>query len=269
MILLGAILILSSVALGQTTQEQTNELRPGLVPGNPLYAIEGFVENLEVKIAGVIGGPEMKSKAIANNAEERLAEAKYLADNNKTDQAGKAVKKYLEGVNQSRDIAQQTGNTNLSEKLQNLSNRNQQALEEVEKKVPPQAQEAIKKAQEKSSREAQRRGKKSQNNSALPDNGKKGNLPDKTNGQVNKSNISKPEAGNGKNSSLSKKSNLRDNTGQVSDNKSKNKTINSQNKTSGNRGAVENVPQNNDDGNYSDSDRELNSSGSVEQNLIR
>jgi len=58
-----------------------------------------------------MGEKDLKAKAIANNAEERLAEVRYLTDENKTEQAGKAMQKYLEGINQSRNIARESGNS--------------------------------------------------------------------------------------------------------------------------------------------------------------
>ncbi len=119
------------------------------MPGNPLYVVESFVENIEVKIAGMIGGPEMKSKAIANNAEERLAEARYLADQNKTEKAAKAMQRYSQGLNHSRDIARGLEDTNLGQKIENVSNRNKQTLEEVKKKVPEQAKKGIERARNK------------------------------------------------------------------------------------------------------------------------
>lgn len=150
LILLVAAVLLSASTLAQPVEGDTSEVRPGIVPGNPLYAVENFVEKIEVKIAGIIGGPELKAKAIANNAEERLAEANYLADRNKTAKAAQAVQRYSEGLNQSREIARGIEDERLGDQIENVSRKNQDTLEKVKKKVPEEALKAIQRAQEKS-----------------------------------------------------------------------------------------------------------------------
>ena len=147
--LLGVVLLLSTTVMAQPESENASNVKPGITPGNPLYVIESFVERIEVNLAGMMGGPEMKSKAIANNAEERLAEAKYLADRNKTEKAARSMQKYSEGLNQSMQIAKDTKNKNLEEKIQNVSRKNTKNFEEVKNRIPEKAQEALQRKQNK------------------------------------------------------------------------------------------------------------------------
>lgn len=250
LILISAVLILSGVALGQTPAEERSDVRPGLMPGNPLYAVEGFVEGLEVRLAGAIGGSDLKSKAIANNAEERLAEARHLADKNKTEQAGKAMQKYLKGINQSKNIARESENNKLEEQIQNVSNKNRKALEEVEKKVPPQAKEAIRKAQEKSDKQSQKPDKKPENKSKTPESAEKGlnkskeidpskkkgalDRPKSRSEQTNRANISDAKPADNK-SNLTEKPSFGNETKEKEVDKTSNKTEKALNKTQRNR----------------------------------
>ncbi|WP_414837686.1 DUF5667 domain-containing protein [Candidatus Nanosalina sp. VS9-1] len=151
LIILFAVTFFTVAGAGQPQIDQTESgADPGLMPGNFLYGLEKFVEDLEVRIAGAVGGPDMKSKALANNAEERLAEANALADRNRSEEASEMVQAYSDTLNRSRSIAAGNNNTDLTEQLDNISRRNTQKLEEVKNKVPEQARAAIQKAIDKS-----------------------------------------------------------------------------------------------------------------------
>lgn len=134
------------------TQDST-EASPGLVPGNFFYGLENAVEQLEVSIAGMVGGPDLKSKALANNAQERLAEANALADRNQSEKASEMIQKYSGTLNESRSIAQRNNNSELSSELENISSKNTETLERVSEKVPEQAREAIQKAMDRSNKD--------------------------------------------------------------------------------------------------------------------
>lgn len=149
-ILLGVALVLVlSTAAAQPTN-RSSEVKPGLMPGSFLYPVENFVETIEVRVAGFVGGPDLKAKAIANNAEERLAEARELSEKNRTEKAAEAVEKYSEAMNRSQELASRGEDGELKQKLENVSSRNIQTLEEVKKKVPEEARKGIQNAIDKS-----------------------------------------------------------------------------------------------------------------------
>lgn len=145
-ILLTVLMMLAFVGSAQTVEEENSSVAPGLTPASFFYPAEIFVENLEVKLAGVIGGPDLKSKALANNAEERIAEANKLLDMNRSKKATEAIQKYSKTMNKSKELASRGQDRELQQKLDNISNKNTEKLREVKKRVPSQAKEAIEKA---------------------------------------------------------------------------------------------------------------------------
>jgi hypothetical protein len=146
-----ALVFLVSAAAAQPANS-TSEVKPGLTPGSFLYPVENFVESLEVRMAGLVGGPDLKAKAIANNAEERLAEARELSERNRTEKASEMVEKYSEAMNRSRELASRGEDEKLKQKLDNVTARNVKTLEEVKKKVPEEARKGIQNAIDQSKR---------------------------------------------------------------------------------------------------------------------
>jgi hypothetical protein len=147
---LAAVVLLSTSVLGQPAEPSAGPA--GIFSAEPFQTVEGFVEKLEVGLAGVIGGPDLKAKALANNAEESLEEAERLAERNRSGKAAERIQTYEKKMNRSQNILEKTGNRNLSEEIQNISSRNVQRLEEVKEKVPEEAQKGIEKAIENSRR---------------------------------------------------------------------------------------------------------------------
>ncbi|MFB6100086.1 MAG: DUF5667 domain-containing protein [Candidatus Nanohalobium sp.] len=132
---------LTTAGFSQPVEPQT---KAAIAPGNPFYIVESFVEDLEVGLAGIIGGRGLKAKTIANNAEESLAEAEKLAEMNKTKRAVKMIEKYERKLNRSQELAGREGN--LSSKIMEISRNNVKRLEEVKKKLPEEAQKGIQNA---------------------------------------------------------------------------------------------------------------------------
>ena len=149
------LVLLSTAGTSQPVNETQDsvEASPGLIPGNFLYGLENAVEQLEITIAGIVGGPDLKSKALANNAQERLAEANALAERNRSEKASEMIQKYSETLNKSRSIAQRSSNSDLSGKLENISSENTETLNRVSEKVPEQARDAIQKAINRSNKD--------------------------------------------------------------------------------------------------------------------
>lgn len=201
-ILAFALLAIILTASGAAQQNQSSSsVDPGLVPGDLFYPVESFVEDLEVSVAGFIGGEDFKAKAMANNAQEKLAEAEQLAEKNKSEKAAEMTEKYAEEMNRSRSIAEKNGNRNLSGQIDDISRKNVERLEEVRKKVPGKAGEKIEEAINRSKNKAGRRGpQKNPGNSPEKDktqnsSGQKPELPE--GGRTDKKNTSGNEnAGN-------------------------------------------------------------------------
>ncbi|QGA79969.1 hypothetical protein [Candidatus Nanohalobium constans] len=86
LLLIGVLLAATGLAQSQDTKTSQNN---GFAVFNPFSAVENFVEKAEVSLAGAIGGPDLKAKALANNAEESLEKAEKLANGNKTEKIEK------------------------------------------------------------------------------------------------------------------------------------------------------------------------------------
>lgn len=155
-ILIVALITAILTASGAAQQNKnSSSVDPGLIPGDFFYPVESFVENLEVSIAGLVGGENFKAKAIANNAQEKLAEAEILAERNKSEKAAEMTEKYTEEINRSRGIAEKNSNRNLSGQIDDISRKNVDKLEEVRKKVPEETREKIREAINKSKEKAE------------------------------------------------------------------------------------------------------------------
>lgn len=135
-----SVLMMVSVAAAQPSN-------PG---GNPFNGfvdnVDNFVESLEVRMAGAIGGPELKSKALANNANESLREAKKLSDQNRSEEAAQRIEKYNRQMNRSLEAAEQANSSRLDSQLSNVSGKNIEVLKKVRDNVPEQAKQGIQKA---------------------------------------------------------------------------------------------------------------------------
>jgi len=124
--------------------------QPANTGGNPFNSFFGgvndFVESLEVKVARAIGGPELKSKALANNANESLRQAERLSSQNRSEEASKKIEKYSRQMNMSLEAAGEANSSKLNSQLSNVSRKNIEVLEKVRDKVPEQAKQGIQKA---------------------------------------------------------------------------------------------------------------------------
>ena len=78
----------------------------------------------EVRIAGFVGGPDLKAKAIANNAEERLAEARALEEKIKTRKPTNSGKNTPNRLTSQR-TKKNSRDPEVTEKLDNITERNQ------------------------------------------------------------------------------------------------------------------------------------------------
>lgn len=262
---LSTLIVLATflVALGTAQPAQTNN---SPVFGNPFATVENFVEKAEVGLAGVIGGPDLKAKALANNAEETLAKAERLAKNNKTERAAKMAEKYNKNINRSRELAAKGGDENLTRQLDNISSQNVQRLEEVKKKVPEEAQKGIQNAIENSKRSEKAR---------KPDRegvgkGSSGEINNSRPGKPTNSSVSKiPEGTQNKNRSTISENNLLDERGNLTDNDTRRPQVTENDSEAGEIGKTEDSGSSTNgdvDGPVEDSDTSEDTSENLEGN---
>lgn len=211
-----AILLVSIIMMvGMASAASSDVPKASQTPGDTFYFLDRFSESLELTVAKspVIGSPELEAKVRANHAAERLAEAQKLARNNQSEKVDKLMVEYSKQTNLSVQSAKKANNTNLSERLRNVSNNHIKALQDVQQKVPEQAQKGIQNAIENSQKNqkelglpeaAQNRGINGRTNKKLKDlpnqTGKSGNSDagktvnktvNRTQKQINKSPVDK------------------------------------------------------------------------------
>lgn len=143
---------------GATAQSQSDLPEPGMTPASPFYFLEQASESMALAVAKapVIGSPELESKVRANQASERLAEARRLAEQNRTELVGNLMEQYTRQMNRSVAIAENSRDENLRKRLGTAAANQTEVLEKVEKKVPGEAKAGVRNAIERN-RESERR----------------------------------------------------------------------------------------------------------------
>lgn len=152
-VLIALTMLIAPAAAAQNQTQETGLMAPGLVPGDFFYPMEQFVERIEVAVAGapVVGSNELQAKVRANNAEERLSEARELANRgNNSERVSELMKEYGNQMDLATRGFAKENKTNLSEKMAEISDRHTRVLQGVKQKVPPQAQDAVEKAMDRS-----------------------------------------------------------------------------------------------------------------------
>jgi hypothetical protein len=142
---------------GMVAAQPADLPKPGQTPGDLFYGLERASESLELAVASapVIGSKELAAKVRANHAAERLAEAKELAERNRTENVEKLMQEYSENMNRSVQVARESGQPEFAERLRNVSRDQVQVLERVRDRVPEQARKGIDRAIENSQRNQQ------------------------------------------------------------------------------------------------------------------
>ena len=122
---------------------------PGLLPGSPFYFLDTLFENI-----GTFFTFKDKTKAerFLSLAEERLAEAKKLAEQGKSNLAEKTVEKYQKLIDDALAKAQGSGTEkdDMLEKIAEATASHQNILTDISENIPEQAKEAVPNATEKS-----------------------------------------------------------------------------------------------------------------------
>lgn len=143
--LLVALMLFSGVALASTDGLPD----AGITPDSPLY----FLDNAEESVNEFFSlSHESKSEKKLKHAEEKLAEAKKMAEEGKTDATEVAEKKYEEKLNGATEEAKLTGKENALQRIEEATTRHQAVMAKVLSQVPEQAKASIQKAMDKSSK---------------------------------------------------------------------------------------------------------------------
>lgn len=140
-ILIGLV-FLSGVALAQSADLPS----AGITPGSPLFFCERFFENVGTFFTF---GEANKAKRFIALAEERLAEAKVLAERGDKN-AERASELYEEQFTGAKERAERSGNEEALARVTEATSKHFAVLEGVIEKVPEQAKAAVQKALENS-----------------------------------------------------------------------------------------------------------------------
>lgn len=126
--------------------------KAGITPDSPLYMFERVSESLALGVAQtpLIGSAELEAKIRANQASERLAEARAMADRSKSEQVEKLIHQYTKNMNRSTEIISRSRNSDLKHRMNNISGNHVESLERIKKRTPEKAQTGIQKAIENS-----------------------------------------------------------------------------------------------------------------------
>lgn len=164
-------IILAALLFAGTAAADTPDIpSPGITPDSPFYALEKVSERLELAVAQapVIGSEELEAKVRANHAAETLAEARAMAERNNTEQVEKLMNRYSKNMNKSIESASAANKTELKQRLRNVTNNQNNALAELDNKVPAQARKGIQKAMENNRNNQAKLGKARGKNPSVP-----------------------------------------------------------------------------------------------------
>jgi HEPN domain-containing protein len=135
----------------QTTTASTTDAA-GLIPGDAFY----FLDKLGESIANLFAAGDIaKAERAIKEATERLAEARKLLNNGKSEEAKASMEKYQAKLDESLEKAQKAQDEGkdvdaLLQKISDSVTRHQQVLADVLAKAPEAAKEGIRNAIEKS-----------------------------------------------------------------------------------------------------------------------
>lgn len=158
-----SVILLTGLTAAQTTSSQNSQVNAGLTPDSPFYAVEQFVEKIEVAVAKapVIGSEELEAKVRANNAAERLSEAEKMADKGKNNskKVERLFEEYDRQMEMSSNLANKSGNPELSSKLNEVQEQQVQQLGQLREKLPEESRKGIDKAIENAEKRRDQRSK--------------------------------------------------------------------------------------------------------------
>ncbi len=149
-IILINILVITAVLFSGTAYAQDEELPdPGITPDSPFYFLDNWGKSVGMFFAF---GPEAKARKALEYAEERLAETRVMAAENRMKemtQAANGYNNFMSLVNQRAEEAGQQGSSdNLSEMVALATLKHLSVLDKVKDRVPEEAWGAISRARE-------------------------------------------------------------------------------------------------------------------------
>ncbi|MFB6166694.1 MAG: DUF5667 domain-containing protein [Candidatus Nanohaloarchaea archaeon] len=149
---LHAMIAITVLLSGAAAAQPADIPAAGMTPGDLFYGLERASEALELAVASapVIGSDELAAKVRANHAAERLAEARKLAEKNKTEKVEQLMDQYSRGMNRSVQTAKRSGKPEFVSRLKNVSSNQVKVLEQVKQQVPGPAKKGIENAIENS-----------------------------------------------------------------------------------------------------------------------
>ncbi len=147
-IILVSCLLITSLFFGGTAYAQDEELPdPGLTPDSPFYFLDTWGKNIGMFFTF---GNEAKARKALQYAEERLAEARAMAAENRMREMERAANGYdgfMAMVNERLEAAVQQGlSDNISETVALATAKHLKVLDRVKDQVPEQAQGALTRA---------------------------------------------------------------------------------------------------------------------------
>lgn len=133
------------IMLTMTASAQEDELPdPGITPDSPLYGLDKAMESIQ---SVFISGNEEKARNGLKIAEERLAEAKAMADKGNYELSEEMSNEYENQIDKSIELGNSTSDSEQKENIQgivaNATTRHQLVLERVVDQVPEPAKRAI------------------------------------------------------------------------------------------------------------------------------
>lgn len=158
---LGAVLLATFLFAGAIEAQANDRADPGMLPDHPMYFMKSVSESIGT--AFTFGKVNEAERAL-ELSEKRLAEARALAADGKSDEAENAVERYQAELDRALTKAEQAraNGDDADEVLTDVSeatSRHQEVLAEVYQKVPEQARPGIERAMEASRRGHARAGK--------------------------------------------------------------------------------------------------------------
>ena len=146
--LMPILLLSANAAYAQETYELPDATA---TPDNPiLYFFDRLLEPLELFVAGLPppfgDGDEGRARKLLEIAGERLAEAKLMAERNRTEHIESLMEEYNESMSECLHLCNQLNSTELYSLVSNATSTHQTVLQEVKEKVPEEAKDWIEKA---------------------------------------------------------------------------------------------------------------------------
>jgi hypothetical protein len=146
------VIILSLFFAADVFAQAQNQPNPGMTPDSPLYFLDSFGESISMFFAF---GAEKKAQRAMQIAEEKLAEAKVMAEKQKEKALEKANRKYEQfldiAAQKAQQVSEETKEKVLNMITEKISNH-QIILTNLLDKVPEEAQSGIQNAIESSIR---------------------------------------------------------------------------------------------------------------------